>query len=181
MFNQELFCLELAENRVGDPGGMALARLLMVNEFMTELTLDANGLSDASGEAIATSLRNRKDEGFAKFRRVEMGRNNMGDIAASAFARTLRANGDLRALSLGNRVSDRGAEALAAALAFNKEYQTYGAIRVEDPGLRALSLAGKGSRTVSLTRKTTSCSSSPVVMNVQRVVPSVVTLSRESA
>ena len=34
-----------------------------------------------------------------------------------------------------------GAEALAAALAFNKEYQTYGAIRQENPGLRALSLA----------------------------------------
>ncbi|QDT86025.1 ribonuclease inhibitor [Gimesia chilikensis] len=126
--NQRLRGLYISVNRFGDEGALVLAQGLRSNQGLNALSLASNRIGPEGAAALASALESHPnlvelDLGYDRSTRV-LGEdsNRLGVAGAAEIARLIRNNRKLKSVNLTrNRISDRGAVLLLAALERNNE------------------------------------------------------------
>ena len=124
--DDRLESLYVSCNRLGDEGVALLAEALATNATLQRLGLSSNRLGPAAAATLAEALTSNTslrflDLGWTRATAAvgELG-NRIGDAGAEALGSMLRTNRTLRSLDIShNRISQRGIDAIAAALADN--------------------------------------------------------------
>merc|ERR1711865_938981 len=109
--------IELNYNKIGDTGGVSIAKALSVNAVLRVLHFGHNKVGDATAKTIADSLRANS----TVLRGLYISTNNIGPEGGVAIGEMMRVNVQMQDLNIAsNEIGDAGAVAIAEALAVNK-------------------------------------------------------------
>ena len=130
MGNTMLTHLVLVENRIGDEGAAALARMVSaLNKTLAFLSLGDNAIGDAGAVALAATL-----SGKNKLTALDLMENEIGDVGARALAEALKSNVQLESIMIkGNLMSDAAYRGVLSALEHGDDFSLHeGALSEDD-------------------------------------------------
>lgn len=117
--NSTLTILDLSSNKLGNPGGRALANALKINGSITLLNLKRNLMGDIAAKALGDGLNSN-----SAVTELDLSENNIGD-GITAIGDALKVNQTLKKLNMfKNKISDSGANAIADAVNQNTTFET---------------------------------------------------------
>ena len=124
--NTTVCSLSVADNGVSDPGFQALGRLLLRTPTLNRLDVSCNCAAHPASSALSRALATRS----CRLTSLHLKNCKLGDREITEFAESLNNNGVLAVLDVSdNRISDRGAAALAHMLCANSYLEVLSPIR----------------------------------------------------